>query len=473
MTTTAAPLLEQVAPGVLRVSEHAAPAMLDHMIEAIARLDGDPQLDGPGNDIARVDQLTLLERLKAATAAAQARITQAFEQSQLSRQRDAADEARAAGLEAKAERIERDLGRGIGDQVALARGCSTSLGSRHLGFAKAMAEMPHTHDLLTRGQISEWVATLLVKETAILKFKDRAAVDQSLCATTVDTKTGEVFSPEVLGLTPRRAGDRARALGNELDPKAAVRRAAKSAQQRRVTIRPTPNTMTYVTGLLPVAKGVSVYANLKASAEAIKAGGDLRTINQLMADLFVERLTGQKSAELVPVEVGLVMTPDTLLGFSDRPARMNDGMPVPAQTARDLANQPGAPVWLRRIFTDPVTGVATDRDPRRRRHTEADKAFIRDRDQECRMPGCERLIDDIDHPVRHADGGESTRVNGQGLCEGHNLAKEAPEWRTRVSDPRPGGHEVEFITPTGHVYRSKAPPALPPDAERADLPPPA
>lgn len=78
------------------------------------------------------------------------------------------------------------------------------------------------------------------------------------------------------------------------------------------------------------------------------------------------------------------------------------------------------------------------------------------------MPGCDRPIADIDHPVRHSDGGPSTRANGQGLCKGHNLAKEAPGWRTRVSDPRPGRHEVEVITPTGHVYRSKAPPAMPP-----------
>ncbi|WP_067433007.1 DUF222 domain-containing protein [Nocardioides jensenii] len=204
---------------------------------------------------------------------------------------------------------------------------------------------------------------MLTNETAILTVEDRKTVDARLCATAVDTRTGEIQEPKALGLTPRQVGNRARAIANELDAEAAVRRVAKAAAQRRVTIRPTPNTMTCVTGLLPVAQGVSVFANLKASAEAIKAKGDLRSVSQLMADLFVERLTGQTKAELVPVEVGLVMTPDTLLGFSDRSARMGDGTPVPAQSARDLANQPDAPVWLRRIFTDPVTGVATDRDP--------------------------------------------------------------------------------------------------------------
>ncbi|MDQ6755169.1 MAG: hypothetical protein M3017_17645, partial [Actinomycetota bacterium] len=44
----------------------------------------------------------------------------------------------------------------------------------------------------------------------------------------------------------------------------------------------------------------------------------------------------------------------------------------------------------------------------------------------------------------------------QGLCERCNQAKEAPGWSSR---PRPGPrHTVETRTPTGHTYRSTAPP---------------
>ncbi|MDQ6752497.1 MAG: hypothetical protein M3017_03565, partial [Actinomycetota bacterium] len=43
-----------------------------------------------------------------------------------------------------------------------------------------------------------------------------------------------------------------------------------------------------------------------------------------------------------------------------------------------------------------------------------------------------------------------------GLCERCNQAKEAPGWSSR---PRPGPrHTVETRTPTGHTYRSTAPP---------------
>lgn len=435
-------------PGVHPVFEHAGTQRLTRLREELGSIAGDPERSSPMSDVHRIDQLRLLEEIKAAAAAAQAATTLAFERSQLARQD-------AAG-------VRRDQrGRGIGDQVALARGCPASQGARHLGFAKAMGEMPHTFALLGDGHVDEWTATVLVRETAILSLEDRQRVDERLCAMTVDAATGEVSDPLVLGWTPRRVAGAARALAAELDPEAAVRRNAKAEADRRVSIRSAPDTMAYVTGLLPVAQGVAVWASLKAAARAGKAAGDERSESQLMADIFVQRLTGQTTACAVPVEIQLVMTPDSLVGASDRPARIGDCV-VPAQTARDLARRSDAPRWLRRVFTDPVSGVTTGADPRRRRFAGEDARFLDLRDQSCRHPRCDGDIADRDHVVRVADGGETTRANGQGLCEAHNLVKELPGWSTRVLDLRPGRHAVEVRTPTGHTYRSNAPPALPP-----------
>jgi hypothetical protein len=219
--------------------------------------------------------------------------------------------------------------------------------------------------------------------------------------------------------------------------------------------------MTYLTALLPVAQGVAAWASLRAAARAAKAGGDERTESQLMADLAVQRLTGQATADAVPAEIQLVMTPDTLLGSSERPARIGECV-LPAQTARDLAARTDAPRWLRRLFTDPVTGVVTTIDPRRRRFSNHDARYLETRDQHCRHPGCHGAIADLDHVIRHTAGGPTTRTNGQGLCEAHNLVKELPGWTTHVTDRRPGHHTVATTTPTGHTYRSHAPPGLPP-----------
>lgn len=430
--------------------EPAEVTELEGLIAQLGCIDGSVGEQAMDADAVRVDQLDLLERLKGAAEAAQARVIGAFERSQLERQR-------AAG-------VRRDcLGRGIGDQVAMACRQPTSQGPRRLGFATALVdEMPHTHALLSDGSISPWVATILVRETACLTREDRAAVDTRMCATTVTDGTAEIVPAPILGMTPRRVENAARKLAAELDVEAVVRRAAKAEAERRVTIRPAPDTMSYLTGLLPVAQGVAVFASLKASAEASRAAGDERSVNQLMADLFVERVTGQASAAAVPVEISLVMTPDSLLGLSEEPAALRDGTPVPASTAREMAGRADAPTWLRRIFTDPLTGVVTGTDARRRRFTASEARVIDARDRTCRIPGCDSPIGHHDHVVRYADGGPTSVVNAQGLCEGHNLAKEIPGWRSRVIDPRPGRHVIEVITPTGHRYQSRPPSALGP-----------
>jgi hypothetical protein len=440
----------EIAPGVTRVLEPAEVTELEAIIAGLARIDGSVGEQAFDADAVRVDQIDLLERVKAAAEAAQARVIAAFKSSQLQRQR-------AAG-------VRRDcLGRGIGDQVAMACRQPTSQGPRRLGFADAVVhEMPHTHALLSEGSISPWVATILVRETACLTREDRAGVDERMCATSLADGTAEILPAPVLGMTPRRVENAARKLAAELDVEAVVRRAARAKADRRVTVRPAPDTMSYLTGLLPVAQGVSVFAHLKAAAEAARAGGDPRTIAQLMADLLVERVTGQSSADAVPVEICVVMTPESLLGLSEEPAVLRDGTPLPARTARDLATNPDAPTWLRRLFTDPTTGIATAIDPRRRAFTRPQKQLIDARDRTCRLPGCQSPIAHHDHVRRHTDGGPTTTANGQGLCEGHNLAKEIPGWRSRVIDPRPGRHVIEVATPTGHRYRSSPPSALGP-----------
>jgi hypothetical protein len=74
-----------------------------------------------------------------------------------------------------------ELGKGVAAQIALARRESPARGGRLLGLAKALVtEMPHTLTALRTGQINEWRATLLVKETACLSAADRCAVDEEL-----------------------------------------------------------------------------------------------------------------------------------------------------------------------------------------------------------------------------------------------------------------------------------------------------
>ena len=74
----------------------------------------------------------------------------------------------------------------------------------------------------------------------------------------------------------------------------------KAEGDRRVSCRPAPDLMTYVTALVPVAWGVAVYAALVKHAAAAKAAGDPRSRGQLMADEFVSRITAPGRGVGVP-----------------------------------------------------------------------------------------------------------------------------------------------------------------------------
>ena len=63
-----------------------------------------------------------------------------------------------------------------------------------------------------------------------------------------------------------------------------------------MSIRPAPDTMTYLSALLSVAHGVAVYAALNQHANTAKATGDARSHAQLMADELVHRVTDPTTA---------------------------------------------------------------------------------------------------------------------------------------------------------------------------------
>ena len=389
------------------------------------------------SDAQRIDAIRELEALRAAAAAAQARITADFDRSQ----REAARPA-----------LRRDqvrLGRSISAQIGLARRESPARGQQHLRVARALVDdMPHTLAALAAGRINEFRAMLVVKETACLSRADRRTVDRELAA-------------RLDGAGDRRVGDLAREISQRLDPASAVRRARKAEGDRRVTVRPAPDTMSNLTALLPVTQGVAVYAALRREAERLRAEGDPRIIAQLMADLLVARTTGRTVEEssskprTPTVEIGLVMNERTLLRGSQQPAWIPGFGPIPAPLARHLVRTADK-VWLRRLFTSPESGELVAMDSRKRLFRGKLRELILWRDQTCRTPGCDAPVRHIDHPRPWARQGSSSSQNAQGLCEACNYVKEFPGWRADVFGGP--GHVVEITTPTGHHYRSSAPP---------------
>ncbi|MBB2892266.1 DUF222 domain-containing protein [Flexivirga oryzae] len=285
------------------------------------------RLDGPLSTEDLLAEVRACEELKNALSARQARATVALHERQ--RERDTARGIRAA-----------DTARLVGSQVALARRIAPSQGSRLLGVARAVTqEMPHTFEALRAGVISEHDATTLVAETACLTKQDREQVDAAV-------------RPELGRVGHRRLRAAAQAAAYAADPAAITARRSKAESQRRVSLRPAPDCMAWLTALLPVKDGVACYAALKAEAD--RAATPEHPRGQVMADTLVERVTGRAPADGVEVHVNLIMGLDSLTG--DTPAEVPGYGPVPADLVREWFADPQKATQVRRLFAYPGTG---------------------------------------------------------------------------------------------------------------------
>ncbi|WP_422746391.1 HNH endonuclease [Mycobacterium sp. WMMD1722] len=394
-------------------------------------------VDPLAEEDALIARIAELERVKAAAAAGQARAAATLDAARRARER-------AEGVPA-AKR-----GRGVAGEIALARRDSPNRGGRHLGLAKALVlEMPNTLAALECGALSEWRATVIVRESACLSVAHRRMLDAELC--------GDVAALD--GWGDARIEAEAKKIAYRLDAQAVVDRMAKAPAERKITCRPAPDAMVYLTALLPVAQGVSVYAALRRAADTTF---DDRSRSQIMADTLVQRVTGRPAEVPVPVEVNLVMTDEALLGGTSTPAEMQGYGPIPAAVARrlvdDAAGDARSKATLRRLYRRPVGGALLAMESRSRRFPAGLAAFVKLRDRTCRTPFCDAPVRHIDHADPHRRGGPTSSRNGLGMCAHCNYVKEVPGW-TVTTDDRTDGHRATFVTPTGAAYRSSAPPA--------------
>lgn len=394
-----------------------------------------------GTEAEAVDRIRVLEQLKAACAAAQARETAA-----LDTLRRTAEAARGVPAERQ--------GRGLGGELGLARGESPHRGSRQLALARALSEdLPHTLTALSEGSISEERAGVVHRETAWLPT--------STARRRVDTALADWLP--VLGA--KQLAMAARELAVEQDPAAAAEHFDTAVAERRVTVRATDHGMATLTATLPLAQAAACHRALTESAARLVAFGEAegRTPAQVLADTLVERLTGQATAAATPVEVHLVMTDQALLGAEDTPARVPGYGSLPAPVARRIVADADADVFLRRLYTAPESGQLVAMDSRRRTFPALLRRMVVLRDELCRTPYCNARIKHLDHATAHAAGGQTSWDNASGLCARCNYAKENPGWTHSA-----GPGQLTVTTPTGHRYRHPTPPLV--DAGQSPLP---
>ncbi|SMX76449.1 protein of unknown function (DUF222) [Brevibacterium sp. 239c] len=375
-------------------------------------------------------RILALEELISAASAAQAREAVAFHSH---RQReDAANDVPT-----------REQGKYAGNEIALAKRVSPSAGRKFLSTSKTVVnDLPRTFAALAEGSISEAKARIIADETAWLTSDERLFVDEELKGRAA--KAGS-----------RRLRTEVRSLAANVSSDNAHERTEAASADRHVSLSVLGNGMAKLSATLPLQQAVAAHESLDAAATDCKVAGlDFdRTRNQLMADIFVERLTGQEAASDVPTEVHIVMEAESLFSDGQVPAWIPSYGPLPTKTARNFLAANQARSFIRRMFTSPDTGQLVGMDSRRRTFGGLLRRMVVFRDDVCRTPWCDAPIRHADHATPVAEGGETQWSNASGLCAGCNYAKEHPGWKHEAT-----ADDLTVSTPTGEEYETATPP---------------
>lgn len=238
----------------------------------------------------------------------------------------------------------------------------------------------------------------------------------------------------------------------------------------RLTVVDAASCFTWITrlarGLQPVALGPALDDSGPAGdGSGVGVSAESRSIDARRADVLVALLTGRlqildpdgaptEAARPVGADrplVQVVVPLGTVTGAGDEPGELCGYGPVPAHLAREIAADPRS-TW-RRLLTDPESGVVLDHGRTTYRPPAGLADLVRARDGTCRHPACRRTAAacELDHVVAWRDGGPTGEANLVALCPRHHLLKEGPGWQVVLHADR----TLEWVTPTGHRYRSR------------------
>lgn len=357
-----------------------------------------------------------------------------------------------------------------GEELAMRLGTSPRAGARLVREGILFsAHLSATGDALRTGLIDP------LKARAIVDGLERVPLELALAVQ-------EAVLPRAPQRTARQLAADVRATIVELDPVEAVARREAAMLGRHVS-RPVPlaDGMAGLWLRTGAVEASALYEAVDRAARKARFAGDGRTLDQLRADLLVERalhrgmLAGAGASngepigsglaphcapghEAVRVDVRVLVPLSTLLGTREEAGLLVGHGPIDPELARSLAR---GGTW-RRLVTDPLSGSVLDVG-RTRYSPPAELAeHVRFRDLECVRPGCETSAwkAELDHVVpfdhRGGRGGPSAAANLAPLSKGCHQIKTHGGFHLERSSPS----SYRWRTPTGHVYDVPVRPSL-------------
>ncbi|MEQ7004839.1 DUF222 domain-containing protein [Actinopolymorpha sp. B17G11] len=383
-------------------------------------------------------------------------------------------------------------------EVGAALCLSPGSADRELSFAYELTErLPATRAALAAGTVNLGKARAIVEETCCLAPELAREAEEFILA--ADAGSG-------MGLTRAQVVRRLRRKVLELDPDGAEQRRKEAQQGRRVGFGANPDGTGSITGQdLPLAGTAAAKVFIKTHARRIKRAGDVRTLAQIEADVFLDLLRGrgpttnpdpapgnpdpaadpasdrafgdvsvddvgawdapgdggacvETGDEQLVAKVELVADLETWLRLAEKAGELAGLGAISPAVIDDIKNAAAGGFEYCRTVTLDGKVVYHQASSRRYKPTTTQRRLIQATDRTCSQPGCSRpaIACDLDHTIEHRLGGPSCACNLAPLCRRHHRAKHEAGWWWTQNQP---GH-LTTQSPLGHTYtvRPEPPP---------------
>ncbi|MGO3152729.1 MAG: hypothetical protein ACTIJJ_08940 [Galactobacter sp.] len=182
------------------------------------------------------------------------------------------------------ERSTRYVRSGVMRDVAFHRGLNATRGRKVVDLAvDAPTQSPRIFELFTEGQATEGDLVIFFDETTLLTSDGRVQADSEL-------------ADDAPYLGERELRHRLRFITAKLEPELTAERARKATEQRHVSVRPGPDSMSNLSALIPGASAMAIESILVSYAKSKRTVGDERTEAQIKADALTGIVIGWAEA---------------------------------------------------------------------------------------------------------------------------------------------------------------------------------
>ena len=327
------------------------------------------------------------------------------------------------------------------DELRPALGITRNAADLRMSVAFDLCErLPRVWELLSGGLIDLSRARVIANGTAHLSREEARRVVEMVAERASRLTTGQ------LAAWIRR-------LCVESDPERAQQRVEHAREQRAFTVEPTEDgTANVHLWDIDILDARAIGRRVNGLLISHRKDGDLRSHDQLRADIATDLLLGSDPANRGRGTIQVNVDLTSLAGWDDKAAEIPGMGPVVADIARQYADRHPKAAWQAVIRDD--QGNVVDVVTTSRRPSSQISRLVNATQPVCAFPGCRipAADCDYDHLQPHSQHGPTSVANGGPKCRHDHVLKDKG-WNHRRLD----GQDI-WKSPLGHTYITEKPP---------------